>query len=314
MEIDNILIDEDWIDKRIKFINGQIGIYKTRGSDFFFEPTEKFYEETVSKGTEGLNEIMGKMAEHINTPTVPWIKPWGQQENPVVTIEDNKNNEDNGFAGVINYRSPYQSQVELNIKNKYSPLILGAVLAHELTHHFLFSKGINLEDIDENERVVDLTTIFLGLGKITLNGYETFVIGDKFYKIGYLSHRDMAMIFDKVCLLRGIPTEVAKRNLTKGSLREYNIVRQDRIKKEKRRKKLEKIKTIFPFGFGKKEERTEKDDSQKINNTKEPKGFSVIKCPRYSCKSNLRIPKNKGTLMVRCPICGHSFKTKTRYK
>lgn len=33
------------------------------------------------------------------------------------------------------------------------------------------------------------------------------------------------------------------------------------------------------------------------------------RCPR--CRSTLRLPRGRGTLMVTCPVCGHEFKQKT---
>jgi hypothetical protein len=48
--------------------------------------------------------------------------------------------------------------------------VLGAVLAHELTHELLASRGIWLQDQTENELLTDLACISLGAGKLVLNG------------------------------------------------------------------------------------------------------------------------------------------------
>ena len=37
--------------------------------------------------------------------------------------------------------------------------------------------------------------------------------------------------------------------------------------------------------------------------------FKIIECPE--CRSKLRIPKNKGTLMITCKQCSHKFKVKS---
>ena len=38
---------------------------------------------------------------------------------------------------------------------------------------------------------------------------------------------------------------------------------------------------------------------------KRDKNYKYIKCP--SCKQELRIPKNKGKIKVKCPKCSHKF-------
>ena len=99
---------------------------------------------------------------------------------------------------------------------------MGAILAHELTHHFLESKHIHLPSTDENEKLTDLATSYLGLGKLTLNGYEpisweiikngrksTFT-----YNVGYLSSYDMALINNKISLFRNINKNKILQNLT----------------------------------------------------------------------------------------------------
>jgi hypothetical protein len=45
-----------------------------------------------------------------------------------------------------------------------------AVLAHELSHKWLFQQGIKLEDRFENEVLTDVASVFLGFGKYCLNG------------------------------------------------------------------------------------------------------------------------------------------------
>ena len=58
---------------------------------------------------------------------------------------------------------------------KYEAALL-STLAHEITHKFLNEKGLSVGDgiihQYENEILTDIATVFLGLGKIMLNGCE----------------------------------------------------------------------------------------------------------------------------------------------
>ncbi len=58
----------------------------------------------------------------------------------------------------------------INSKHKNNPLAIGAVLAHEMMHLYLFRLGLKLEDVHENELLTDLATINTGFSILILNG------------------------------------------------------------------------------------------------------------------------------------------------
>lgn len=130
-------------------------------------------------------------------------------------------------AGFIRYNAPHHSRVHVNITNKHSPFILGGILAHELTHHYLAPRGISLPDVDENERFTDLATAYLKLGKLTLNGYyplewRSVERGREVkhtYQIGYLSCEDIAGIICAICSFRHIAPASVRLNLSSDALR-----------------------------------------------------------------------------------------------
>ena len=53
--------------------------------------------------------------------------------------------------------------------------VLMAVLAHELTHHYLFTNSVVVDDREENEVLTDVATVYLGMGKAAVNGCFTTV-------------------------------------------------------------------------------------------------------------------------------------------
>jgi hypothetical protein len=97
---------------------------------------------------------------------------------------------------------------------------MGATLAHELAHHFLEKRGVRLPNESENERLTDLATVYIGLGKLTLNGYEPITRSQyrdrQLYteRVGYLSQSEIARIFMHVCRFRSIPVDAVSTNLS----------------------------------------------------------------------------------------------------
>ena len=58
----------------------------------------------------------------------------------------------------------------VNSKYKDDPLAVGAILAHEMLHLYLFRLKIEIDDVQKNELLTDLATIRTGLPVLILNG------------------------------------------------------------------------------------------------------------------------------------------------
>lgn len=220
-------IEIDWVDKQFQFLTSRIGIYKLGDPEFFFEPTPGFYGFISQGKTEVLNEAIKILADFIGLSTAPIIEPWKNSENPLTSSEYDFTN-DKTAPGFIRYNGPYHSRIELNITNKYSPFVMGAILAHELTHYYLGTKNIWLTNTEENERMTDLATAYLGLGKLTLNGYSPITWEayrknrrvEYTYQVGYLNQYDMALIHFKIAKFRSINLNELMKNLTDNSCSE----------------------------------------------------------------------------------------------
>jgi len=92
---------------------------------------------------------------------------------------------------------------------------LAAVVCHEVCHKWLQVKQIKLPIEMENEILTDITTVFLGLGKIMLNGCKTTNIRHEPIEngtrtitntttCGYLDRSQFAFIYRLVCNMRNI--------------------------------------------------------------------------------------------------------------
>lgn len=104
--------------------------------------------------------------------------------------------------------------IEINntIMNRRSII---AVLAHEIMHHYLNNKDIRIENELENEILTDVATIYVGLGKLCLNGIYTvtkYMVGNKEYihtqNTGYLDRRCFNFAYFVIGKLRDIPEKL----------------------------------------------------------------------------------------------------------
>jgi predicted RNA-binding protein with PUA-like domain len=95
-----------------------------------------------------------------------------------------------------------------------------ATLAHEITHKYMQINSITCErgliHKYENEIFTDITSIFLGLGKLMLNGCQTERIKSeregecicyttRTLKIGYLNIGQLAFVYRCICAMRKVP-------------------------------------------------------------------------------------------------------------
>lgn len=106
--------------------------------------------------------------------------------------------------------------VEVDTNMMKFPDAVAATLCHEVCHKWLQVNGIQSHIKLENEILTDITTIFLGFGKIMLNGCRTKHIKHEAIPdgtrtttetmtAGYLDRAQLAVVYRLVCAMRGIP-------------------------------------------------------------------------------------------------------------
>jgi len=111
---------------------------------------------------------------------------------------------------------------------KFKDAIL-AILVHEITHEYLYINNISFSNEYENEILTDITAIFLGFGKLMLNGSENENIWKNYYfggsttitdklGIGYLEGSKIAFVYLLVCSMRDISEKKYMSNLSNKSI------------------------------------------------------------------------------------------------
>lgn len=175
---------------------------------FLFETQEEFYRTLA--GSNGLEIAAKRLASHI-----------GLRSLPSVEFCDNKTMFTAGSASGHNIR--------IATHYKERPAALAAVLAHEMSHVFLTEQGVHQDDSRINypyfrldhggwgesyEFLTDLCAIYLGLGKVYLNGKESLREDGGALILGYLSLADLAHAYELVNSLMEIPPSVCTANLS----------------------------------------------------------------------------------------------------
>ena len=104
-----------------------------------------------------------------------------------------------------------------------------ATLAHEITHKYLHINNIEFVNEYENEVLTDITAVFLGLGKLMLNGCECKQVRKEksingtqttteTKEVGYLKREQLAFVYRLICAMRKIKPRDYEYNLSAASI------------------------------------------------------------------------------------------------
>lgn len=195
-------MNEAWVDGVLPSLLGNLGPFRVRSKSFHFEPTEEDYALLESGDEADLRSFVSRAARHLELVAAPKAEyDWGIKMDP-------------GHAGQVRLGAS-EHPVKIPFHHAGKPYAVGAIIAHELTHVFMWGKGIGAPDCDENERLTDLTAICVGLGKLALNGTLLEPSGDMMTAtgLGYVPHELLVYAFRKVNALRGIADREARRHL-----------------------------------------------------------------------------------------------------
>jgi hypothetical protein len=113
----------------------------------------------------------------------------------------------------------------------FGPSLL-AVLAHEISHKVLFDRRIRQEgdDLLRYEILTDVTAVYIGFGKLLLNGYEYAATKndvERRVRFGYVSVEEVAFLHAMACRMREVPASSWLRGLSPFARRTMSIVTGD---------------------------------------------------------------------------------------
>ena len=217
------LFIEDYI-KKLIMLEKRVGV-KTKYQ--MLEPFSLNPRDTVA-----IQDAAKKIGEFIGLQGLTFI---------VATV---KQKEKIGGHVELQYR---QKEVFIEISDdtaKFNVAVL-ATLAHEITHKYLRINGISVGTGPiheyESEVLTDIATVFLGLGKLMLNGCEientrqearidrTYNVTERL-KSGYLDREQLAFVYRVVCAMRGTSNQDMVSGLSAeaiSAIRAYDSYQRD---------------------------------------------------------------------------------------
>ena len=100
-------------------------------------------------------------------------------------------------AGLYDNSPTIYKNITINIDEGYNDNNILAIICHECTHYFMQVNGLNINNMNENEKKTDITACLIGFNEILYRGYDarlsekqTSMILLKKIKLGYINFRD----------------------------------------------------------------------------------------------------------------------------
>ena len=210
---------EDYLQKLI-FLEKKLGVKS--GKQFLYPP--QFNSDDIVE----IQRAAKKIAKFLGLGGLTFIISTGKQSQNVaghIEIQKGQNEVFIEISPEIIRLSPQNSIVPTLEKKNMSDQV-STILSHEITHKFMEIYGISFEGsilankkVQDNEIFTDITAIFLGLGKLMLNGVSKS-------KIGYLDHLQLGFVYLIVCNMRKIPKEEYLDGLSKAAKFSISLIEE----------------------------------------------------------------------------------------
>jgi len=240
-----------------------------------------------------ISDHMGHFLGLLNRVKVSLVeKRESGSKSHTVFITDNNGNigketktefiEEEKYAGLYKVRGFDHGEITIvNDRSFYLTHFL-SVLAHEVTHNYLYHHHLNVPDRIDSEEMTDLAAIFLGFGITILRGYEPSPAIS--CRLGYI---------DVSTIKRAIIQAYSLRNWrVKDIVHEFKWFESHKYFFQLNLFPRYVFKSFFP-------------SKSSIATNKKTNGKRIIPC--NSCGQKLRVPNSQTSIKVYCPKCGNSF-------
>jgi hypothetical protein len=190
--------------------------------------------------------------------------------------------EEEKYAGLYKVRGFDHGEITIVNDRTFYLIHFLSVLAHEVTHNYLYHHHVNTPEKIDSEELTDLATIFLGFGSMILHGYEASSANS--CRLGYIDVSTIRRAILQAYSLRNWSVKDVVRKFTWFESHKYYF-------------QLHLLpRSVFRAFFSSK---SRMELNQKAN------GKRIIPCD--SCGQKLWIPNRSVSIKVKCPKCGFSF-------
>jgi len=199
-------INESWVERHLRLLADNIKAGRSH-TYVLFEPDDRFYA-LFRQGDEGyLNHAVRLLCRHV-----------GQNRSPAACYEWDLRIPINA-AGTITHTT-HGDLIRVPVSLAGRPDAIGATLAHEVSHAVLFDFDMGPIPESEHEPFTDFAAVFLGFGKLLLNGIQMAVspttgLG---VSLGYLSPGMIAYAYREVIRMYMISDAIARAGLNDAGL------------------------------------------------------------------------------------------------
>jgi hypothetical protein len=194
--------------------------YERFVSGFIFEPDPKHFPDRVAGTQHGLRQLLHRLLTYAGLGQLDVLLEVYDSNDPY-TSSDEEGSERGyeppqsaaaWFAGI----GDGQALFGVDVQQLRDAGVLVGVLCHEVAHAFREHHGLCVSDRDTEERLTDLTTVYLGFGILTTNASYTYRATSRREgnwvsselsegRMGYLEPNEMAFLLAAQCVLRELP-------------------------------------------------------------------------------------------------------------
>jgi hypothetical protein len=209
-------LDKDWIDLNASYVTNRIGRFS------LFDTTDRFYEDLACLGLPGAPDALPpasvlRIFHHAGLAPIPVRFAAGMKNAGEFEFSKNPQDPSRIVPGTIRIAEKYRNIADPRARG----MAIGAILAHEVAHYCLMSKGI-LRDTADNERLTDLGLMLLGFGKLWFNG-RNLVVEERAEQLGYLKPLDMTYAFMEFARLNHIPHATLRTGMSPEALQVFTF-------------------------------------------------------------------------------------------
>lgn len=300
-----------WVEQNLRRLSDSLDGFLPPSAFREFEPTPQFYDRLFHAAE--LNSAARELCHHIGLAVAPSVEVVGDRDDPVLDLEGGRSffEKEIDSAGDYSTRPMSDSRIRIGASHFRSPNKLGHVLAHEITHHYADWKAIRPVKKAENEMLTDLLAVYLGFGKLVLNGAadeppeasrKPVHITEK--GVPYLGYPLLAYSYWHCQQTSAVKESNLLTNVKDPCATMVEAFRARRGKSRIWLALLELFRAIPPL--------PDTDGAGLVKDAwrLDPDRHRIIPC--LGCGRNLRIPKTESRLAITCPHCKKSFTVATR--